>query len=61
MKDPTTPEEWQEAVDQANLLLALDSCKQYGLLEGGPKINFDRCVELLEKGKALGYIPKEIV
>lgn len=33
--EPETAEEWQEAVDVAELYLLLESARQYGLIEGG--------------------------
>lgn len=33
MRDPLTPEEWQEAADLAELMLHIDSARQYGLIE----------------------------
>lgn len=58
-RDPRTPREWQEAADAAWAMLVLDSCRQYGLVEGGPEINFDRCVAILERAKAKGIEPRE--
>ena len=40
---PETLDEWQAAVDAAEALLVLDSMKQYGLIEGGPDTDLDRC------------------
>jgi len=56
-RDPETPEQWQDAVDAANACLAPDSARQYGLVEGGPKIDVDRCDEILRRGALLGYRP----
>lgn len=58
-QEPKTVAEWQEALDQAEMLLRLDACRLYGLITGGPKVNVDRCVELLRRGKAKGYLPSE--
>lgn len=58
-EDPETPEQWQLAVDAAHACLALDSAKQYGLIEGGPRIDVERCVEILEGGEKLGYHPSK--
>lgn len=63
-RDPKTSGEWQEAVNAAEFLLALDSCQQYGLIEGGPKVDQERAVELLSRGKRRGFRPlplKELV
>ena len=39
MKDPTTPAEWQEAVDAAETMLELDSCRMYGLIKWEGKLD----------------------
>jgi hypothetical protein len=57
-RDPVTAEEWREAVDAAAFVLALDSCRQYGLIEWDQEIDVDRCVEILERGRARGYAPE---
>jgi hypothetical protein len=57
MRDPKTPAEWREAVDAAEFLLALESCRMYGLLSGVPPMNVDRCEEILAYGKAHGIFP----
>ena len=56
-RDPETPEEWQAAADAANFYLALDACRQYGLVEGGPEIDWHRCAEILDRAKAMGIAP----
>lgn len=56
-QDPQTPEEWQIAVDTAEILLMLDAAKTYGLVEGGPIVDMARCHELLQRGAALGIRP----
>lgn len=58
--DPTTPAEWQEAIDAAEFFLTLESARLYGLLEGGPSVNVTRCEEILRRGRELGYQPKPI-
>ena len=57
-RDPASRREWQEAVDYSQALLAIDSARQYGLITGGPHINWHRCVDLLERGKAMGFKPR---
>ncbi len=57
MSEPSTPAEWQDAVDAAQLLLLIDSARQYGLIDGGPAVDVERCVQVLEVGKARGYRP----
>lgn len=56
-QDPETPEQWQEAVDMAEVLVGLDSAKQYGLVTGGPEVNVERCLEILRRGRARGVVP----
>jgi hypothetical protein len=55
--NPSTPEAWQNTVDAAEACLAIDSCRQYGLITGGPTINVERCMWILQKGKRRGYTP----
>lgn len=64
--DPTTPEEWQMAVNGAEFWLMVDSAIQYGLMQmtgedgkplEGSGVNVDRCLELIDRGKALGIVP----
>lgn len=55
--DPSTREEWQNAVDAANGMLALDSARKYGLVTGGPTVNIDRCEEILRRGQSRGIRP----
>lgn len=57
MEDPQTNEEWQQAVNDARFLLLLDSAKQYGLVETDIEVNVDRCDEILEEGRGLGFLP----
>lgn len=57
--DPETVEEWQAAVDAAYGALSLDSCRQYGLISGGPKVDVERCHEVLAAGRARGIVPTE--
>jgi hypothetical protein len=57
---PRTPREWQAAADAAEWCLALDSCRQYGLVEGGPGIDVDRCLLILERAKMRGIVPAKV-
>lgn len=57
-REPNTPEEWREAVDFAELFLLIDSARLYGLVRGGPHARTSRCVDILERGAALGYKPR---
>lgn len=47
--DPSTLEEWQNAVDAADELLKLDAARQYGLVRGGPEVDADRCWDLIHR------------
>ena len=49
--------EWQEAVDGASALLALDAARQYGLVIGGPGVNVERCRSVIAAGRARGFEP----
>jgi hypothetical protein len=55
--EPSTPGEWQIAVDAAHALLQLDSSVHYGLIETSMRPNTQRCQELLVKGASLGFHP----
>jgi hypothetical protein len=54
---PKTPEAWQVSVDLADGALALDACRQYGLVTGGPVIHAGRCERMLREGAKRGYKP----
>jgi len=54
---PRTPREWRDAAACADVLLAVDAARQYGLVEGGPAIDRDRCLRLLARAKAHGIVP----
>jgi hypothetical protein len=59
MTNPSTPGEWQEAVDAAHGALCLDAARLYGLVRGGPEVNVPRCEEILENGRMIGFRPNE--
>lgn len=56
--NPTTPEEWQNAVDAAEAFSVLHSAKLYGLVTGGPEVDIERRDEILEQAKQLGISPR---
>lgn len=60
MKNPRNQKEWQEAVDLAHFHLLLESARQYGLVEGGPCVNVERCEQLLAGGRQLGLTPRQV-
>jgi hypothetical protein len=57
MQDPKTTDEWQQAVDAAHACLMIHDAKLYGLITGGSAINADRCIQILELGKARRIYP----
>lgn len=58
MTDPTTPQEWQAAVDAADFFLLIDSARQYGLIVYDGQIHSDRCVDILRRGATAGVLPR---
>ncbi len=56
-RNPQNNAEWQEAVDAAEGMLALHAARCYGLVEGGPKVDVKRCVDLIRRGRVLGIVP----
>lgn len=56
--EPETSERWQKAVNLAEFYLLLESARQYGLIEGGPSMDIERCEELLHRGKQPGVQPQ---
>jgi hypothetical protein len=57
--EPRTRAQLQDAVNGARLLLVVDALRQYGLATGGPLCNYDRCHEMLGRGRARGVLPQE--
>jgi len=57
MRLPKTTAEWQEAVDAAAGMRAIADCKMYGLIEGGPSINVERCDWILARGRRRNVTP----
>jgi hypothetical protein len=60
---PRTPigaPEWRCAVEIANLLIALDLGRIWGLIDVDGRINVGRCESFLARGKTLGYTPTTI-
>lgn len=56
---PVTDEQWQEAVDVAHGLLAIESARRFGLIRGGPQCNVERCEEILTLGLERGTAPSQ--
>lgn len=59
-RDPRTKAEWQEAADGAQLAFLIDSARQYGLIEGGPTFDLDRCDWILREAKRRGITPTPV-
>ncbi len=60
MREPRTPEEWQEAVDSASLHLLIDAGEKYGLVYRSSLVaNAERCEAILARGRELGYRPRD--
>ncbi len=55
-RDPQTPAEWQDTIDNASFLLLVNAAEAYGMITG-PKVNAIRCDEILARGAHLGYHP----
>ena len=61
IKDPQSPEEWQEAVNLAHMWRMVEAARLFGLVTGGPKVNVARCDEIIERGKKHGIKPQDAV
>lgn len=51
---PSNPEEWRAAVATAHACLSIDAARQYGLIQGGPSVNTDACLEMIAEGERRG-------
>jgi hypothetical protein len=60
MIDPETPEQWQEAVNAAEFILAIDSARQYGLIETDIRPDVERCDDILRRGREKGFTPASV-
>ena len=61
VRDPQTPQEWQEAVDLAEFYRSLYDCQLYCLITISAEINTKRCDSILNRGAKLGYKPKDTI
>lgn len=59
--EPSTPEDWQAAVNAAHLCLAMDAARSYGLITWNRVVDIPRCEDLLARGAARGYHPTVLV
>lgn len=58
MHDPSTREEWQEAVDGARFSLLVHDARLYGLVETDLVVDVARCEEILRRGRARNARPR---
>lgn len=58
MKEPQSPDQWQEAVDGAKAALNLVSARSYGIIVGGPTVNIQRCWDIIRSGERRGITPR---
>lgn len=58
--EPQTPDEWQEAVDAAELLLHIVSAEAFGLLVSTLEINIERGDDVLAAGHERGITPRVV-
>jgi hypothetical protein len=56
LHDPVDDQEWQNAVDDAYLVLQLADAAKYGMLSAA-LVDVDRCEALLTQGAQLGFMP----
>ena len=49
--------ELQEAIDVAEFLVLLDSARQYGLVDGGPELDEQRCELIRAEARRRGVQP----
>jgi hypothetical protein len=59
MKQPKTPQEWQEAVNLAHFWSLVHSAICYGLVTYSGKIDIERCDEILRLGRKRGVHPQK--
>lgn len=58
VRNPETPQEWQDAANTAEMLLLIESARAYGLITGGPQANVERCRSILIEARRRGYEPQ---
>lgn len=58
-KESRSPEEWQEAVNIVQALLALDAARKTGSVSSkGPIIDATSCADTLRRGEGMGIVPQ---
>jgi hypothetical protein len=58
-REPRTKREWQEAADLALFWLKIDDLRKYGVLQGGPTVNAERCEQIIAAAARRGIHPVE--
>jgi hypothetical protein len=56
-QEPGSSEEWQEAVNLAELYSRVDAAVKYGFITFTGKIDINRCEDILEQGRRRGVFP----
>jgi hypothetical protein len=56
-QEPGSSEEWQEAVNLAELYSRVDAAVKYGFISFTGKIDISRCEDILEQGRRRGVFP----
>lgn len=57
-REPQTDQEWQKAVDLADMHLKILDVQAHTPLEGVPEIDRARCLDLLNRGRARKVYPR---
>jgi hypothetical protein len=58
MFEPRTEEEWAEAADLALFFWRIHRGGHWGLIQGGPVIDEERCREILLRAETRGITPE---
>ncbi len=58
MRNPSTVDEWKDAVNLAEGAKLFYCAKAYGLITGGPEVNVERCAQILQQGAKKGIFPR---
>jgi hypothetical protein len=59
-RQPLTVDEWNEAATLAAACLLIDDARLYGFVVGGPTIDRERCVEVLDQAARVGIVPTKL-
>jgi hypothetical protein len=59
-RQPLTVDEWNEAATLAAACLLIDDARLYGFVVGGPTVDRERCVEVLDQAARVGIVPTKL-